>query len=164
MRKVILLLLIPLMGTTVIARVASSQATKPASKPPIFDPTRDAAKDIEQAIEQAAKTGKRVLLDVGGNWCSWCYELERYFEAHKDLRALRDQNYVTVKVNWSPENQNEEVLSKYPKIPGYPHLFVLDKNGKLIHSQDTSELEDGRKSYNLEKFTAFLKEWAAPER
>jgi hypothetical protein len=65
---------------------------------------------------------------------------------------------------WSPENQNEEVLSKYPKIPGYPHLFVLDKNGKLIHSQDTSELEDGRKSYNLEKFTAFLKEWAAPER
>ncbi len=164
MRKVILLSLILFMATPLIAQVTSSQATKPASKPPIFDPTRDAAKDIERAIEEAAKTGKRVLLDVGGNWCGWCYEMERYFESHKDLRSLRDQNYVTVKVNFGPENPNTQVLSKYPKIRGYPHLFVLDKNGKLLHSQDTVELEDGRKSYNLERFTAFLKKWAPPEK
>ena len=103
-----------------------------------------------------------MLVDVGGNWCIWCYEMERYFEANSDLRAFRDRNFVTVKVNWSPENKNEAVLSKYPKISGYPHLFVLDKAGNLIHSQDTSKLEDGQKSYDKEKFTAFLKEWAPP--
>jgi thiol:disulfide interchange protein len=162
MRKVILLLVVFLPATSLMAQVVGGQTSKPATRAAIFDPTRDAAKDIEQAVAQAARNGKRVLLDVGGNWCSWCYEMERYFEAHKDLLSLRDQNYVTVKVNWSPENQNEEVLSKYPRIPGYPHLFVLDKNGKLLHSQDTSELEDGRKSYNLEKFIIFLKEWAPP--
>ena len=51
----------------------------------------------------------------------------------------------------------------FPKIPGYPHLFVLDKTGTLLHSQNTSMLEDGKRSYDLERFTAFLKKWALSE-
>jgi thiol:disulfide interchange protein len=132
------------------------------ARPAIFDPSRDAARDLQDAIAEASRTGRRVLVDVGGNWCGWCHEMERFIEAHQDLKALRDRNFVTVKVNFSPENKNEAVLSKYPKIPGYPHLFVLDKDGSLLHSQDTSRLEDGKSSYVLEKFTAFLNEWAPP--
>jgi thiol:disulfide interchange protein len=142
-----------------------SQSDTPATKAKpaqskLFDPERNAAKDIEAAVAEAARTGRRVLVDVGGNWCPWCHEMERFIDAHGDLHALRDRNYVTVRVNWSPENKNEAVLSKYPKIPGYPHLFVLDKNGTLLHSQDTSQIEDGKTSYNLEKFAAFLTQWA----
>jgi thiol:disulfide interchange protein len=143
---------------------ALGQAAKPETSPSIFDPGRDAAKDIEQAVAEAGRTGKRVLVDVGGNWCVWCREMESFLETHDDLRSLRDRYFVTVKVNWSPENKNEAVLSKYPKIPGYPHFFVLDGTGRLLHSQNTGELEDGKKSYDLEKFTAFLKEWAPPFR
>ena len=160
MKKVISLLLILFLATPLMTHVAGGQATKPSARPAIYDPTRDAAEDIEQAVAEAARSGKRVLLEVGGNWCIWCYRMEEYFEAHKDLLSLRDRNYVTVKVNWSSENQNREVLSKYPKIRGYPHLFVLDETGTLLHSQNTGELEDCQKSYDLEKFTAFLKEWA----
>ena len=68
-------------------------------------------------------------------------------------------NYEVVKVNYSPENKNEKVLSQYPKIPGYPHIFVLNKNGKLIRSEDTSLLESG-KGHDKNKVMAFLKEWA----
>jgi thiol:disulfide interchange protein len=164
MKKVFLLLLILPFATHLMPQIAGGQASKQTGKLPIFDPNRDAAKDIKQAIGEAARTGKRVLLDVGGNWCIWCYEMERYFEVHKDLRSLRDRYYVTVKVNWSPESQNEEILSKYPRIPGYPHLFVLDKTGALLHSQNTAKLEDGQRSYDMEKFTAFLKKWAPPEK
>jgi thiol:disulfide interchange protein len=139
---------------------AVAKAAQTAAKPTLFDPTRDAAKDIEKALTEAERTGKRVILDVGGDWCRWCHEMERYIEAHAELRELRDRNFVTVKVNWSPENRNEAVLSKYPKIKGYPHLFVLDAKGALLHSQDTGLLEDGKSSYDLEKFTAFLKEWS----
>ena len=137
-------------------------AAKAAARPNIFDPTRDAAKDLQAAIADAAISGRRVLVDVGGNWCSWCHEMERFIDAHPDLRALRDKNFVTVKINWSPENKNEAVLSKYPKISGYPHLFILDNDGKLLHSEDTSKLEDGKSSYVLEKFMAFMQEWAPP--
>lgn len=138
---------------------AQAGAAKPA-RPAIFDPTRDAAKDLQEGVAEAARTGRRVLVDVGGNWCGWCHEMERFIEAHADLKALRDKNYVTVKVNFSPENENAALLSKYPRIKGYPHLFVLDNDGALLHSEDTSLLEDGKSSYVLEKFTAFLQQWA----
>ena len=42
---------------------------------------------------------------------------------------------------------------------GYPHLFVLDANGKLLHSQNTGELEAG-KSYDKGRFLAFVKRFA----
>jgi len=125
-----------------------------------FDPTRDAAKDIAAAAAKAAKEHKRVLVDVGGEWCPWCHKLEEFFEANKDARDLRDKSFVTVKVNYSAENKNEGVLSKYPKIPGYPHLFVLDSAGKLVHSQDTGLLESGD-HHDHDKVVAFLKKWAA---
>jgi thiol:disulfide interchange protein len=124
-----------------------------------YDPKRDAAQDIQDAVKEAQRAHKRILLEVGGEWCSWCHTLDRFFEAHAELIQLRDQNFVTVKINFSEENANKDVLTRYEAIPGYPHIFVLDSDGKLLHSQGTSMLESG-KSYDLERLTAFLKQWA----
>jgi thiol:disulfide interchange protein len=166
MKRNIFLLLIAGLAISLcaFARVSGAQggAAKTAARPAIFDPARDAMKDLQEGVAEAARTGRRVLVDVGGNWCGWCHEMERFIEAHADLKALRDKNFVTVKVNYSRENQNQAVLSKYPEIKGYPHLFILEKDGSLLHSQDTALLEDGKSSYVLEKFSAFLKQWAPP--
>jgi len=124
-----------------------------------YDPKRDAAHDIRDAISEAQSNHKRILLEVGGNWCSWCHILDTFFAAHTDLLALRDQNFVTVKINFSEENENKEVLPRYGPVESYPHLFVLDSDGKLLLSKDTGALESG-KSYDLEKLTAFLKAWS----
>ncbi len=124
-----------------------------------YDPKRDAARDIQDAIEESERVNKRILLEVGGEWCSWCHTLDRYFEAHPDLLTLRDKNFVTVKINFSEENQNKEVLERYGPIQAYPHMFVLERDGKLLHSKDTGALESG-KSYDLERLTAFLTKWA----
>ena len=124
-----------------------------------FDPERDAEADIKEALLEARRVGKRVLLDVGGEWCIWCHRMDEYFEKNPKLRELRDRNFIMVKINFSPENKNEKALSRYPEIPGYPHLFVLESDGKLLHSQNTGELEAG-KSYDLDKFTSFLKIWS----
>jgi thiol:disulfide interchange protein len=124
-----------------------------------FDPARDAAADIDAAVAEARRTGKRVLVDVGGDWCIWCKRLDRFFEEHKDVAAYMHRNYVTVRVNYSKENRNEAVLSRYPKVAGYPHLFVLDTTGVLLRSQDTGALERG-KGHDWEKVLAFLKAWA----
>ncbi len=125
-----------------------------------FDPKRDAAKDISDAIIEATKSNRRIILDVGGNWCVWCRRLDSLFTANKDLDEFMHKNYVVVRINFSKENENEQVLSRYPEIKGYPHLFVLDKDGKLIHSQDTGDLESG-KGHSKEKVFTFLKKWAA---
>jgi thioredoxin-related protein len=123
-----------------------------------FDPTRDAAKDIEDAIHLARKLKKRILIDVGDNACGWCRNLSEFFETNEEAARLLRKNYILVKVNWSLENENKEVLSRYPKIPGYPHLFVLDRNGKLLHSQRTFLLHSGG-YHDPAKVISFLKKW-----
>lgn len=130
-----------------------------AALPDVFDPARDAAADVAAAAAQAKREGKRVLVDVGGEWCSWCHIMDRFFAADAEARALRERAFVMVKVNYSPANRNEAFLARWPRIEGYPHLFVLAPDGTLLHSQDTGELEAG-KGYDRAKFLAFLRAWA----
>ncbi|HSD62856.1 MAG TPA: thioredoxin family protein [Ignavibacteriaceae bacterium] len=124
-----------------------------------FDPGRSPAADLQNVIAEAQKTNKNILLDVGGEWCIWCHRIDAFIEGHEEIHKFLLDNYIIMKVNFSPENKNEEFLSKFPQIPGYPHFFVLNKDGVLLHSQDTGKLEQG-KDYNPEKFMAFLKQWA----
>ena len=128
----------------------------------VYDPARNAEQDVRDAVAEADRTGKRVLVEVGGEWCIWCHIMDAYFEKNPELLAFREKNFVMLKVNFSEENKNEQVLSRFPAISGYPHIFVLARDGKFLHSQDTGQLEEG-KSYNLDKFMAFLKAWSPPE-
>ena len=124
-----------------------------------FDPKRDTAKDIANAVTLAKKQNKRILLDVGGEWCPWCHKLDKFFLDDKECAKILKDKFVVVKVNFSQENENKAVLSKYPEIPGYPHLFVLDKTGKLLHSQGTGDLETGD-HHDHDKVLTFLKKWS----
>jgi hypothetical protein len=78
-----------------------------------------------------------------------------------DLAEQLHQGFVVVKVNYSKENKNRRFLSRFPKIPGYPHLFVLDANGKLLHSQDTGTLESGN-GHDPGKVEEFMNAWGKP--
>jgi thioredoxin-related protein len=124
-----------------------------------FDPSRNPSRDLEEAIEEAKSSNKRIILDVGGEWCIWCHRIDYFIEKNKDIKDFINDNFIVVKINFSKENENVEFLSIYPEIPGYPHFFVLEKSGELLHSQDTGQLEEG-KGYDHEKMMAFLKEWA----
>ena len=126
-----------------------------------FDPARDPVADLETAKVEARRGGKRILLDVGGQWCSWCHLLDAFVAGDAEIRSFRDANYVWMKVNYSEDNENAAFLSRFPAITGYPHLFVLDADGQLLHSQFTGELEKG-KGYDRGKFFAFLRQWAPP--
>ena len=132
-----------------------------AELPLKFDPTRDAAADVATATSIAKAQRKRVLVDVGGEWCPWCHILDRFVAGNADVKKLVDDNYVWVKVNWSPQNKNEALLARWPKVKGYPHLFVLDGEGALLLSQDTGALEAGD-SYDKEKVLAFLRKFRRP--
>ncbi len=124
-----------------------------------FDPARDPAADLETAKVEAQRGGKRILLDVGGEWCSWCHLLDAFMDGDSEIRRFRDAHYVWMKVNFSEENENAEFLKQFPEIKAYPHLFVLDAQGKLLHSQFTGDLEKG-KGYDRAKFFRFLQDWA----
>src|SRR5437868_465164 len=87
----------------------------------VYDPKRDPEDDVNNAVNNAKGSGKRILLQVGGDWCGWCHTMSKYFNENEKVSAALTKSYVIVKVNYSTENQNKEFLGKYPSIKGYPH-------------------------------------------
>ncbi len=125
-----------------------------------YDEARNPADDLTAAITAAHSAHKRILLEVGGAWCIWCHKLEHFFEKYTDAAEFLDQHYVTVKVNYSPNHENIPFLSQYPPVAGYPHIFVLEADGALLHSQNTGDLESGN-HHDYDKVFAFLRQWTA---
>lgn len=123
-----------------------------------FDPVRNPFEDLKSAVGVTTESNKRIILDVGGEWCIWCHRIDAFMHNTEEIKTLLEENYVVVKINFSKENKNEKFLSQYPAIEGYPHFFILDNDGKLLHSQNTGELEKD-KDYDKEKFLEFLNRW-----
>ncbi len=124
-----------------------------------YDETADPFEHLEVAKERALREGKRILLQVGGEWCGWCHRLDQFILDHPAIVERLSSGYLIMKVTWTSKNQNRPFLSQYPGIPGYPHIFVLDSDGTFLHSQGTLELEQG-KSYNEQAILGFLDTWA----
>jgi len=152
-----------LLAISVSAKNAKKSPPAPAKPISTYDASRDPAKDLQEAIALATKTKKKILLEVGGDWSVYCNMMDQTFDSHPKLRKLLDADYVTLKVNYSKENPNEAFLSHYPKIPDYPHFFVLDSKGAFLCSQPTHKFEHGR-SYNVSKIESFLKNAGQPPR
>ena len=119
---------------------------------------RNVEADLAATLVRATTEKKRILLQVGGEWCGWCKLLTGFIEKNESVRNSLEQNYLLMKVTYTQKQPNDAFLSKYPKIKGYPHLFVLDADVNLLHSQDTSSLEQG-KGYNEAKVLEFLESW-----
>ena len=143
----------------IFSGIALSQSENNYEPVKEFNPERNPANDVTEAVKEAKRTNKRIILDVGGDWCIWCHRLDAFIDKDGEIKDFISKNFIMVKINFSRENKNEEFLSKYPEIPGYPHFFVLEKNGEFLHSQNTGELEEN-KGYSKEKMMSFLKEWA----
>lgn len=135
-----------------------AQSTKEAVK--IYNPKANAQADIDAAVSKAKKEKKHVFIQIGGNWCSWCILFHDLVKATPELKDYLDKNYETVLVNYSEENKNEAVLKKlnYPGRFGFPVFLILDGNGKLLHTQNSAYLEEG-KGHSVKKVMEFLKNW-----
>jgi Thioredoxin-like len=146
-------------GCALLVPLRAGAAPEVHPLPLKFDPARDTARDLETALKMARTTRRRVLVEVGGEWCTWCHIMDRFFAENPDLKRIRDANFIWLKVNYSKENPNAALLARWPSVAGYPHLFVLDPEGRMLQSQDTGLLEAGR-DYNPIAFRAFLVDWS----
>lgn len=128
----------------------------------IYDPSANAESDIAAVIKQAKAENKHVLLQAGGNWCSWCIEFNKFSHANGSIDSLLNKCFVVYHLNYSKENENKAIFAKYgyPQRFGFPVFIILDANGNRIHTQNSEYLEQGR-SYNKQKVYEFLLQWTA---
>ena len=124
-----------------------------------YDPKRDAFQDGRDAIKLAKETNRRILIEVGGDWCKWCHVLDRFLNKNPDIKKQLHQTFVFLKVNVSDENYNDDFLKVFPRPLGYPHMYVTEKDGNLLLSKDTADFFVNRK-YSVKRFNAFFKRWA----
>jgi len=124
----------------------------------IYDDTRDPFEDATAALALAKKTGRNVLIEVGGNWCTWCHKMDDFLEKNPEVYKTLHSKYVLLKINVSDSNENSEFMSSLPPVFGYPHMFVSTANGKMVLSKDTGELQQNG-GYSVEPWLAFLNKW-----
>ena len=123
-----------------------------------YDPKRDAFQDGRDAIKLAKLTNRRILIEVGGDWCKWCHLLDRFLNKNPEVKKQLHQTFVFLKVNVSDENDNAKFLEVFPMPLGYPHMYVTEKNGKLLLSKDTADFLVNRK-YSAQRFKEFFERW-----
>lgn len=129
-------------------------------KPNAYNPNADAKSDLKNAIAKAKAENKHVLVQVGGNWCSWCIKFHKMATTDPKIDSLIKADYIYLLLNYSKENKNLDVLKTYqnPQRFGFPVFLVIDGNGKLLHTQDSGFLELD-KGYDPKKVSIFLKQW-----
>lgn len=138
-----------------------------ASKP-LYDETINPLEQIDEALLKAKSEGKFVVCQVGGNWCPWCIRFADFIEKNTEIQQLVDQNFIYLHVNYNPRKAEDEAKTKQTKAMlerlgnparfGFPVLVVLSNEGRVLHIQDSSFLEEGE-GYNQKRVLRFFKCW-----
>jgi len=129
----------------------------------IYDTKADGAKQIADALTIAKRDNKRVLLQFGANWCSWCHLMHETLENEKQLAKVLQYEYVFVLVDVDEvdgKQHNASINEKYgePIKNGLPAWVVLDADGKQIATVNTEPFELG-KGYDSDKILAALNKY-----
>lgn len=137
----------------------------PKKGPDIYDPQVDGASLVADAIVQAKATHRRILLDLGANWCIWCRRLNATFETDAAVKQALENDFVLVlvDVNHRDNKSRNDVLIRHyddPVKEGLPVLVVLEADGRPLATQETGALENGKDGHDPKKVLAFLEKWA----
>lgn len=134
----------------------------------VYDENIDPLEQIDKALASAKAEGKFVVCQVGGNWCPWCLRFADFVEKDSAVNKVVTDNFIYRHVNYNPrKTAGDEAVKKAamlmqrlgnPARFGFPVFVVLDENGKVLHIQDSSFLEEG-KGYSEEKVLRFFKNW-----
>ncbi|WP_259365513.1 thioredoxin family protein [Colwellia sp. BRX10-3] len=124
----------------------------------VYDDKRDPFKDAQAAITLAQKSNRNVLIEIGGNWCTWCHKMDAFLEKNPKIYQALHDNYVLLKISVSDSNENEAFMKSLPPVQGYPHMYVSTNTGQMLLSKDTAELLHDLE-YSAEYWLAFLRKW-----
>lgn len=121
-----------------------SQLHQPLPLP--YDDKADAGRQVAQAKASAKASGKRLLIDLGGNWCPDCRVLAGIMEL-PEVRAFVKRHYEVVTVDVGRLDKNLQVARHYgvTKLNGVPAVLIVDpRTDKLINEGRLFALSDAR--------------------
>ncbi len=85
-----------------------------------------------KALEKAKKEKKLIFFDAYTSWCGPCKMLQKTVFTRKDVGDYFNATFINVKKDMEV-GEGPQLANLYP-IEGYPTLFFINGNGKIVTS------------------------------
>ena len=111
-----------------------------------YDPNADATAAGDAAFARARKSGKRVLIDVGGNWCPDCIVLANLMQL-AELKPFLAAHFEIVSVDVGRFDKNLQIPARFgitERLEGVPSVIVAEPDGRFVNRGRIAALADAR--------------------
>jgi thiol:disulfide interchange protein len=103
-----------------------------------YDEGANAGAAVTAAFARAQKSHKRVLIDLGANWCVDCIVLANFLKL-PEMQRFMAAHYEVVTVDVGRFNRNLQIPARFgvtKKLEGVPALLIVTPDGKLTNAKD----------------------------
>src|SRR3954468_2210027 len=103
-----------------------------------YDEGANADAAVAAAFTRAQKSHKRVLIDLGGNWCVDCIVLANFLKL-PEMAGFMAAHYEVVTVDVGRFNRNLQIPVRFgvtKRLEGVPALLIATPDGKLVNGKD----------------------------
>ena len=111
-----------------------------------YDEHADADAAVAAAFERAKKSHKRVLIDLGGNWCVDCVVLANFVELPA-VKKFVAAHYEWAAVDAGRFDRNLQIPARFgltKRLTGVPTIIIATPDGKQVNQNDVFVLSDAR--------------------
>lgn len=149
----------PVLAAVTAPTLGDIQLAQPLPLP--YDEQADANRAVTEALERARQSGRRVLVDLGGNWCGDC----RVFAGILKVPQVHDfvaGHFEVVIVDVGRFTRNLDIPARFgvDKLKAAPTILIISPNGTLLNGDDIIALQDAR-SMTPQAVVDWLARWAA---
>lgn len=103
-----------------------------------YDEAANADAQVAAAFARAQKSHKRVLIDLGGNWCVDCLVLTNFVRL-PEMHSFVEAHYEVVLVDVGRFNRNLQIPARFgitKRLEGVPALLIATPDGKLVNGSN----------------------------
>jgi len=126
-----------------------------------FDSRVNADVAVDVALARAEKSGKRVLIHLGANWCADCRILVGVMEL-PEMQAFLNAHYEVVSVDVGRFSRNMQIPARFgisQDLDGVPAVLIVSPDGRLLNPGAVWAIEDVRRM-TPQKLADWLAQWA----
>jgi len=142
-----------------VGAASFEQLSQPLPLP--YDGAADAKAAVAAAKARALKGHKKLLIDLGGNWCLDCRLLAGVMEL-PTMRGFVARHYEVVTVDIGRFDKNLDIPARYGikgRPAGVPALLIVDpKTDRVVNAGRETALADAR-SLSPQGLADWLAQW-----
>ena len=126
-----------------------------------YDESANADAAVNAAFARARQNGKRVLIDLGGNWCGDCIVLANIMQLPQ-MKPFIAAHFEVVAIDVGRFDKNLQIPARFGitgRLEGVPAVIIAEPDGKLVNGGHIAALADAR-HMTAQSIANWLAQWA----